>query len=317
MQKLKTIFMGTPDFSLPSLDLLLNHPLIDLKHIITMPDRPAGRGKKLVSPPVAEFATLNKITLIQTENINKEIEILENLDNEKIDLIIVLAFAQFLGKKVLNIPKIGAFNIHTSLLPKYRGAAPIQYALLNGDKSTGVSIQRMVKQMDAGDLCISSTVKISENETGGQLYTRLKFQAALSLNEFVDQLHSSSISYTKQNEVDATFAPTLKKEDGELNFSSQTYTQISNRIHALDPWPGTFTFLNGKRLKVFKIEKYNKVLKPAEYSTEYGQLIIGIKDCSIRLTEVQLEGKKRCLDTELLNGFQNRESEIQLGPKDN
>ena len=151
MKKLNVVFFGTPDFSVPTLELLHHHPDINLLAIVTMPDRPAGRGQELKSPPVAEYAKQNKIQLYQVENINKEETILSQLEQKNVDFILVLAFAQFLGSRVLKMPKLGCFNIHTSILPKYRGAAPIQYALLNGDTSTGVSIQKMVKEMDAGD----------------------------------------------------------------------------------------------------------------------------------------------------------------------
>ena len=150
MEKLNCIFMGTPDFSVPTLSAIHNHTQINIVKVVTMPDRKSGRGKKLQAPPVAIYAKENNLPLIQAENINSEEDLL-NL--EAVDLIIVIAFAQFLGSKVLALPKLGCFNIHTSILPKYRGAAPIQYALLNGDLSTGVSIQRMVKKMDAGDIC--------------------------------------------------------------------------------------------------------------------------------------------------------------------
>src|SRR5690606_6513473 len=184
---------------------------------------------------------------------NKEEEFLAQLESMKLDGMVVLAFAQFLGSRLLNMSRLGCFNIHTSILPKYRGAAPIQYALLNGDKKTGVSIQKMVKKMDAGDLVWSDEVDISENETGGMLYTRLKFQAALSLSNFLNNI--DSLTFTPQREEDVSFAPTLKKEDGFLDFENKSFQQIFNQIRALKPWPGSFCFLNSKRLKVFEISK--------------------------------------------------------------
>lgn len=312
MRKLNVIFCGTPDFSIPSLEMLHNHPLINLSYVVTMPDRPAGRGQSLQSPPVAEFAKSNKIKLIQTENINKEEEFITNIDSEKIDLIVVLAFAQFLGKKVLDIPKSGCFNIHTSLLPKYRGAAPIQYALLNGDKETGVSIQRMVKKMDAGDLVLSHPINVDHNETGGQLYTRLKFQAALSLNELIHTFSQGKVTYTPQDHEAATFAPTLKKEDGHLNFFEKDCESIHNQVRALIPWPGTWCKLNGKRLKVFTVEKSLKTIDCGLVDTSQGNLLVGCKDGTLRLIDVQLEGKKRCSDTSLLNGLKNSTSEFKI-----
>lgn len=302
MKKLNIVFFGTPDFSVPSLDILANHPNINLKYIISMPDRPAGRGQNLKSPEVIEYAKFNKLPFFQTENINKEDEFIKKLESEKIDAFIVLAFAQFLGTKILNIPKLGPFNIHTSLLPKYRGAAPIQYAILNGDTSTGVSIQKMVKKMDAGDLVWSHPVQIHKDETGGQLYTRLKYQAALSLNQFIDELINNTLTYTPQNESEVSFAPTLKKEDGFLDFKNMTKNEVINRTRALFPWPGTYCFLGEKRLKVFRLLETQQDLTPGETAQSSKELFIGCKDGTLRICELQLEGKKRGTDTDLING---------------
>jgi methionyl-tRNA formyltransferase len=303
MKKLNIVFFGTPDFSVPSLEILANHPHINIKYVISMPDRKAGRGMELKSPEVIEYAKQNKITFFQTENINKEEDFIKTIESEKIDAFIVLAFAQFLGSKVLSLPSLGCFNIHTSLLPKYRGAAPIQYALLNGDSSTGVSIQRMVKKMDAGDLAWSHAVKINEGETGGQLYTRLKFQAALALNDFLFALKDGSITYEKQNESQVSFAPTLKREDGFLDFKNQDFETISNKVCALYPWPGTYCFLDKKRMKVFNISKSSSKLAPGEINIKHSHLLVGCLDQTVRLNYIQLEGKKACSDIELLNGL--------------
>jgi methionyl-tRNA formyltransferase len=314
MKKLNVVFCGTPDFSVPTLELLHQHPHINLVGVITMPDRPAGRGQELQSPPVAKYAKENKIPLYQVENINREDTILAELEGKNVDFILVLAFAQFLGSRVLNMPKIACFNIHTSVLPKYRGAAPIQYALLNGDTMTGVSIQRMIKAMDAGDLVHFHELAIAPTETGGQLYTRLKFQAALSTNTLIETVLNNKLVFTPQDPAGVSFAPTLKKEDGLLNFKESTIAKLHNQIRALDPWPGTYCFLGTQRLKVFEIEKLHRTLKPGETSTEHGQLSVGTLDGVIRLVKVQLEGKKVCSDAELLNGLKNKGGEIILNP---
>lgn len=313
-KKLKVVFCGTPDFSVPTLELLHQHPSIELAGVVTMPDRPAGRGQELKSPPVAEYAKLHKLPLFQVENINRENELLDRLEKLELDFILVLAFAQFLGSRVLNMPRLGCFNIHTSILPRYRGAAPIQYALLNGDKTTGVSIQKMVKEMDAGDLVHFHELSVADDETGGQLYTRLKFQAALSTNTLIETIKKGELTFAKQDPAGVSFAPTLKKEDGFLNFATSDYERIHNQIRALDPWPGTYCFLNSQRLKVFAIEKSQQKLKPGQTSAEFGQLCVGLKDLSVRLTSVQLEGKKISTDTDLINGLKNKNTEIVLNP---
>lgn len=314
MKKLNVVFCGTPDFSVPTLELLYQHPLIQIVGVVTMPDRPSGRGQELKSPPVAEFAKLHKLPLYQTENLNRDENLLKDLENKKIDFILVLAFAQFLGSRVLGMPSIGCFNIHTSLLPKYRGAAPIQYALLNGDSSTGVSIQRMVKEMDAGDLVHTFELPISSTETGGQLFVRLKFQAALSTNVFIENVFNNTLVYTVQDHNAASFAPTLKKEDGFLDFKQSSTQRIQNQIRAFDPWPGTYCFINNQRLKVYEIEKLSRSLLPGETSLLHGHLAVGTLDGVIRLKCVQIEGKKMCSDTELLNGLKNKGGEIYLNP---
>lgn len=303
MKKLRIAFCGTPDFSVPTLDLLAHHPHIEVCKVISMPDRPAGRGMELKSPEVIEYAKANKLPFFQAENINKEAEFLKELKSMDLDFVVVLAFAQFLGSEMLTMGKMGCFNIHTSVLPKYRGAAPIQYALLNGDKETGVSIQKMVKKMDAGDLVHFHNVSVAETENGGQLYTKLKFQAALSMNDLITKILDQKVTYTPQDEAKVSFAPTLKKEDGALKFSEQTIAQILNRIRAFDPWPGTYCFLNGKRLKVLSAEKYHGKSSPGKAMNDLGSLVVGCLDGALRLTEVQLEGKKPCSDRELLNGI--------------
>lgn len=308
MSQLNVIFFGTPDFSVPALEMLVNHPAINVCAVITMPDRPAGRGHALHSPPVAEFAKLHKIKLFQTENINKCEEFFEFSQTTKIDFAIVLAFAQFLGSKILNLPKLGCFNIHTSLLPKYRGAAPIQFALLNGDTQTGVSIQKMVKKMDAGDIVKETTVEISNTETGGQLYTRLKFQAALTLNNFIyDILNEAILSYP-QNEANVSFAPTLQKENGHLHFETLTANDIYNRVRALKPWPGTYCFINKKRFKIIDVEIVHDFHgKAGVASTKNKQLIIGTMNGGIHIKNLQAEGKKACSDLDFLNGLHSDE----------
>lgn len=313
-KKLNVVFCGTPDFSVPTLEELYNNPAINLLGVITMPDRPAGRGQELKAPPVADFAKSHHIPLYQVENINRTPEVLEALEKLDLDFILVLAFAQFLGSRVLNLPRLGCFNIHTSILPKYRGAAPIQYALLNGDTSTGVSIQKMVKEMDAGDLVHFDQVAIDPDETGETLYNKLKQKAAESTRALIEKIQTDKLIYTPQDLTGVSFAPTIKKEDGFLNFKSSDYNKIKNQIKAFDPWPGTYCYLNNLRLKVFQVEKLSKSLRPGETSLDHGMLAVGLIDGAIRLSKVQLEGKKVCSDIELLNGLKNKGGEIILNP---
>lgn len=314
MKKLRVLYCGTPDFSVPTLDMLLHHPAIDLIGIVTMPDRPAGRGQELKSPEVAVFAKAHRLPLVQTENINGEEIALSDWERQGIDAVVVLAFAQFLGKRILALPRLGCFNIHTSLLPKYRGAAPIQYALWNGDSVTGVTIQKMVTKMDAGDIVHEHTVTIAPDENGGQLTTRLKFQAALACNDFINNLVANKITYRPQDESRVSFAPTLKKLDGYLDFATSSTEQIKNRIRAMDPWPGTFCFLVNKRLKVLRVEIVKDKVAAGKVTGDDGRLLVGCTDGTLRLSYVQLEGKKAGTDRDLLNGL--RDNLVLTPPKE-
>ena len=255
MKILNVVFFGTPEFSVDCLKILHQSESINICAVVSMPDRPAGRGKKLQSPAVALYAKEHQLPLYQVENINKEEAILENFRQQKIDFFLVIAFAQFLSSKVLSIPRLGAFNIHTSLLPKYRGAAPIQYALLNGDETTGVSIQRMVKKMDAGDIAFSREVSIDSEETSATLFSKLQKEAAIALKQFLPQLISEKVTFTSQDEQDASFAPIIKRQDGLIDFKNLSYTQIKNFLKAYTPWPGLFFFMNDQRIKIHQIEK--------------------------------------------------------------
>lgn len=312
MNKLKVVFLGTPDFSVPTLQKIFEHPGVDLVRVISMPDRPAGRGQKLKSPPVIEYAKNNNIAFSQTENINKDQELIDKLGQDEPDVFIVLAFAQFLGSKVLAIPSIAPFNIHTSLLPKYRGAAPIQYALLNGDNKTGVSIQRMVKKMDAGDIVYAKEVPIHPEETGGELWEKLQKEAAESCVEFLNKLLAGEISYCAQDETQVSFAPTISKEDGHLDFQNQTRTQIRNKIRAFDPWPGTYFFLDGKRMKIYSVKESIQKIEPGKAIIHDGGYHIGCLDGSLELEQVQYEGKAKTFMKEFLNGYRG---EMKVGKK--
>jgi methionyl-tRNA formyltransferase len=308
MNKLKTIFMGTPEFCLPTLEMLRTHPDIDLVHVVSMPDRKSGRGQKLQSPPVIEFAQKNKVPYFQTAQINREEDFLQSLEKLEIDVIIVLAFAQFLGKRVLNLPNKACYNIHTSLLPKYRGAAPIQYALLKGDRETGVTIQEMVKKMDAGDIVHQDRLTIHPRETGQSLFNRLSYQSALSGYDFLEKLNQDAITKTPQVQEGLSFAPVLTKDMGQLNFKENSAIEIARQVRALYPWPGTYTFLNHKRLKVQNTQMSHKNLQAGELLIDRdGKIHVGTQNGTLRLSEIQLEGKKPGLDVDFFKSVPKKD----------
>lgn len=318
MKKYRVVFFGTPEFSNPSLDALSNNSSIEVCYVVTMPDRPAGRGKKLKSPPVADHARSLNIPIIQTENINKDNEAKAKLAEANADLFIVLAFSQFLSNEILDMPTIGSFNIHTSLLPKYRGAAPIQYALLNGESKTGVSIQRMVKKMDAGNIIYEHDVTIKEHDNSLTLFEKLKQEAATGLNNFIQMVVSEKDLKGKvQDEKNASYAPTIKKSDGHLNPFSFGASELLNQSRAYYPWPGQYIFISGIRIKILKIEvDSSTTLEPGVFDVTYGSMLLGTKSGTIRLSKVQPEGKKPISDKDLINSFKNKNTELVLNKDD-
>lgn len=304
--KLNVIFFGTPEFSIPSLSVLHHHPKINLIHIISMPDRPSGRGQELKSPPVIDYAKKFKIPFTQTANINLETSLLNEL-KDKVDFIVVLAFAQFLKTPWLNLPKLGCFNIHTSLLPKYRGAAPIQYALLNNDTETGVSIQKMVLKMDAGNVVDEFKIPIYPHDNAESLSTKLQFLAAVTLDRFIYKLLSSSFTETIQNEELVSLAPEIAKNMGYVDFKNEKVSSIFSKMRGLTPWPGLYFFLNSKRVKIIEliVPSPNELYKisPGEIKIMYKQLIVGCADGPIRISSLQMEGKSVSQDSQFIQGI--------------
>jgi methionyl-tRNA formyltransferase len=297
---MRIIFFGTPEFCLPSLQFLNVSSLVDLCLVVSMPDRPAGRGQQLKSPPVIEFCKEKQIPYLQTEHINKDAIALDAIKKIKPDLIIVLAFAQFLSKEVLAIPKIGCFNIHTSLLPRWRGAAPIQHALLNGDQSTGVCIQRMVSKMDAGDICINRTIPLRAHDQQLSLTTRLQYLCVEALDEFIFAAYSQSLTFTPQDESKVTLAPEIKKDDGRVDFKNESAAEIISKYRAYTFWPGIFTFVGGKRLKLIKISEISTECAQEGFANFQGQLVVKCHRGVLRLEQIQWEGKKPVFDYEYL-----------------
>lgn len=301
---LRVIFCGTPDIAVPSLEAVARHPKVKLELVISQPDRPAGRGQQLKSPEVVARAKELGINVFQCENLNKETEFLNSLTNNPPDLIIVFAFAQFLGSKILNLPKIGCFNIHTSLLPRHRGAAPIHYGIWCGDKTGGVSIQRMVKKMDAGDICHSIPTSISDNETTPELYERLKKLAEVATTEFLEKAISNQLAFTPQDEKLVTFAPTIKKEEGYIDPLLLDSIEIDRRVRAFKPWPGVQVMLGQKRCKLDWVVPSSHRVEAGQLKKIDGKLILGCLDSSLEIIRLQPEGKPVMDASSWLNGQQ-------------
>ena len=305
MKKLSVVFCATPDIANNCLEFLSNSDSIDLKLVVSMPDRPAGRGKELRSPSVISLAKKLEINTFQSENLNKDESFKKWCSENEVDLFIVFAFAQFLGKSILEFPKLGCFNIHTSLLPKYRGAAPMQYALFNGDKETGICIQKMVSKMDAGDIALSKKVPIEDHDNLGTIHDQFQELAPTLLKDFIEKIQLGSLKLSKQDESKISFAPSIPKEKTILNFSQLSAIDLLNLIRGISPIPAAYCFLNNKRLKVFEGELSEVNLAPGETSVKFNSLLVGTKKGSLRLKTVQIEGKAKCKDNELLNGLRN------------
>ena len=310
----KTAFFGTQDFSVPALEMLANHVNIELRYVVCSPDKPAGRGLEVKRQPVAQFCLDHKISLFQTANINHEEDFLNKLISDSLYLIIVIAFSQFLSKRILSIPKFGCFNIHTSLLPKFRGASPIHHALLHNESTTGISIQKMVKKMDAGDIFYQSVIPIAADEVFQELYTRLKFHSAITLYEFIQTLASMGLpAPIIQDESKVSFAPIIDKSLGHLDFGVSTAIDISNKIRALNPWPSTFCFIYGQRVKILDATlTHDCLVPPGEISLAKQKLFIGCADATFEIERVCPEGKKNMSTQQFLSGLRNQNN-LTLG----
>ncbi len=283
--------MGTPEFAVPSLEMLLKHH--EVVAVVTQPDKPKGRGKKLMFSPVKEKALQAGIEVLQPEKV-KEKEFIEILKNYYADLIAVTAFGQILPEEILNMPKYGCINVHGSLLPKYRGAAPLQWAVINGEKETGVTTMYMAKGMDTGDMLLKEKIEVSSQDTYGSIHDKLCVIGAELLLKTIEGLEKGTLQRIPQQEEQATYASMLTKESGHIDWSKKC-DEIICLIHGLDPVPTAYTIYEGEVLKVWQAEKIQQPTgKIGEITaiTKKG-FVVTAGDGSILVTEVQAKGKKR------------------------
>ncbi len=246
------IFMGTPDFAKDSLEAIYNakHEILA---VVTNPDKPKGRGMKMVASPVKQFAIEKDLKIYQPEKVKGNLEFIDEIKRLNPDVICVVAYGKILPKEILDIPKKGCINVHGSLLPKYRGAAPIQWAILNGDKITGVTTMYMDKGMDTGDIILKEEVQIGKDETTGELWDRLSKIGGEILVKTLQQVEEGIAPRQKQGE-DFTMAPMLDKNMAKIDWENQTAEQIKNLVRGLNPIMGAYTFLNGKKIKFWKVD---------------------------------------------------------------
>jgi methionyl-tRNA formyltransferase len=304
----KIIFMGTPEFATVPLRALKNEGF-NICLAITQPDRKQGRGKKILPPPVKTQALNLGIEVFQPEKI-KEPEAIEKIKSLNPDFLIVAAYGQILPKKLLEIPKLAPINIHASILPFYRGASPIQHAILNMEKETGITTMFMDEGLDTGDILHIEKIKIHENDTAGSLHDRL---CSLGADAIIFTLKNfEKIKRQKQDNRISTYAPLLKKENGHLNWK-ETADKIDAKIRAFDPWPGTFTFLDNERLKIFSVEK---TLNPSIKSpgtiikADEPDLIVSTGNYDLIIKEIQPAGKKKMSAAQFLKGYNIRQGAV-------
>ena len=292
---MRIIFMGTPDFAVGTLTALIEagHEIVLAVTVVTQPDKPRGRKQTLVAPPVREAAVSHGIPVFQPKRV-REPEALEELRKYEPELIVVAAFGQLLPKELLDMPTYGCINVHASLLPKYRGAAPIQRAILNGDAVTGVTIMRMDVGLDTGDMIAKKEVVIAPEDTGGTLFNKLAKAGADLLVRTIPSIADGTAVYTPQDESEATKVGQISKKDGRIDFT-RSARSIECQVRGLNPWPSAYTYLGNKTLKIWSAQVREGT------GAEIGTVVFLEKDCFgvqtgdgvLVCLEVQLEGKKR------------------------
>ena len=308
---LNILFMGTPDFARDSLEAIYNagHNILG---VVTNPDRPKGRGMKLVASPVKEFAIEKNLKIFQPEKVRKNEEFINQIKDLNPDVICVVAYGKILPKEILDIPRLGCINVHGSLLPKYRGAAPIQWAVLNGDKKTGITTMYMDVGMDTGDMILKQEVEIGENETTGELWDRLSKIGGKLLVETLKQIENGTAPRKKQGD-DFSVAPMLSKDMAKIDWENKTAQEIKNLVRGLNPIMGAYTFLNGSKIKFWKVDIAKNIGYDEDniqifrngtvlISDQRDGLFIKTKQGILSVLEIQGENAKRMNINDFLRG---------------
>lgn len=307
---MRAVFMGTPEIAAEVLKCVL-----DSRHevlaVVTQTDKPKGRGHEMAFPPVKEVALAHEIPVLQPQKA-RDPEFLEELKKISPDIILVAAYGKLLPKEILELPKFGCINVHASLLPKYRGASPIQWAVINGDAVSGVTIMHMAEEMDTGDIILTKEVELAPEETAGSLHDKLAEAGGPLLLEAMDALETGRAPRIRQNNEEATYVKMLDKAMGDLNFR-QPALLLERLIRGLNPWPSAYTRLNGKNMKIWKAEVHSdEQLSKEEKLAAPGTVVSVEKDGFgiltgegiLFVTELQLEGKRKMTAEEFLRGYE-------------
>lgn len=306
------VFMGTPDFAVPCLKALIDSDN-KVTGVFTQPDKPKGRGYKLTPPPVKVLAEENNIPVFQPTSLKKGEDAenaLKTLKELSPDLIVVVAYGKILPKEVLDVPKLYCMNVHASLLPKYRGAGPIQWSVLNGEKETGVTTMLMAEGLDTGDMLMKKSTEIGENETASELHDRLSLIGAELLIETIDAINKGEVTPVKQNDNESSYSPMLTKDMCPIDFS-KTAREIHNQIRGLSDWPCATAIMGEKRIKIYKSHIVENVKGTVGEIVDADKFIVCCGDNNgIAVDEIQAEGGKRMKTADYLRG-----NKIEKGTK--
>lgn len=297
---MKIVFFGTPDFAVPSLEKLVrsNHEVVA---VVTAPDKERGRGRKISFTPVKEFAVKFEIPLLQPEKM-KDDKFYEELKSFDADLFVIVAF-RILPERIFSLPKYGSFNLHGSLLPRYRGAAPIQWAIMNGDKKTGLTTFFLEKQVDTGNMLLTTELPIGDDDDIGTMHDKMSMAGADLVLKTVELIDSGNYNLQKQDDTQASPAPKITKETCEINWDKPARV-IFNQIRGLSPFPGAYFTHNEKTYKVYKSKIISdKKLNPSEVETTKKEIYVGCSDCCVEILIIQPEGRKRMTAEEFLRGY--------------
>ncbi len=305
---LDLVFCGTPRFAVPTLEKLVGGGF-RVRLVATQPDRPKGRGLELVASPVKQSALKLHLPITQPDRIRTNDEFRAQLTALNPDAIIIVGYGRIIPQWMLDLPPLGNINLHASLLPKYRGAAPIQWAIANGETVTGVTTMRIDAGLDTGDILLQKEVSITPDDTAETLAQRLAVIGADLVGETLRRLQTGSVQSRPQDNSQASLAPILKKEDGLVNFS-RAAAEILNRMRGFQPWPGAYTKFRGKTFQIARARLAPDALPPAELHIQSDQLLVGCgHNTSLELLEVQLAGKKRVSAADFVRGYRPREGE--------
>jgi len=314
------IFMGTPVFAVPSLKELIFNDTINIRAVVTQPDRKKGRGQKLTPSPVKRTAEKFDIPVLQAENVNNE-SFIKKLNSYKLDFIVVVAFGQKLSKTILNMPEYGCINLHASLLPKYRGASPIHQAVINGDRKTGNTTMYMDEGLDDGDIIYQQDLEIKKTDTVGSIHDKLAVKGAELIVKTLNDIKNNAAPRIKQDDAEASYVHKIDKDIGEINWKDDA-VDIFNLVRGVNPWPGAYTYLDGDILKIWKVEiideeKETKKYEPGSIVTadQSGGLAVKCGRGLINIKKLQLTCRKKMKTEDFLCGYDLKIGQI-LGKKD-